>query len=63
MAVIYTASGVRTVSDELVRHVIDGGRLGRYQQVTLVLADKEISGLMLGEAFATLRDKLEVADG
>ena len=60
MLLFYTCEGPRSFDARDVVHLYPGESLGRYVQVTAVLAnDNEVSGLMLAEALANLQAKLE----
>jgi hypothetical protein len=59
---VYTAEGPRSVDERDIRQVCMGDNLGRYCLITAVLADgKEITGLMLAEAFKPLGTRLRAA--
>ena len=57
---LFSCEGPRSVDACDVLHVYEGERLGRYVQVTAVLANgDEASGLMHAEALAKLQAELE----
>ena len=58
---MFTCEGPRSFDVRDVLHLYQGESLGRYVQVTAVLAnDNEVSGLMHAEALARLQAKLAV---
>jgi hypothetical protein len=59
---VYTAEGARSLDERDIRQVCMGDKLGRYCLITVVLADgKDITGLILAEAFKQLGTRLRAA--
>ena len=59
---VYTAEGPKSVDERDIRQVCMGDKLGRYCLITAALADgKDITGLMLAEAFKQLGTRLRAA--